>query len=149
MSPHHFGKLLPYSPNDTENNDGFYSTNEHRWPDIRVDYYRKTEHGSKYSKHSIVFDAKLSRYQYLYRANPPIKAFTQLNSYVSIQHTDSLRSIVDRVCCLYAGFGDTVVKRIQHSLTYIRLCPDEHDQLIGNAELQEFITEWLVKDVGY
>lgn len=143
-----YGMLLPYSPDDTLESNGFYSTNEHRWPDIRVDFYHKTEVGVRYSKHSIVFDAKLSRFRYLYRSNIPIKPFTQLNSYVSIQHVNSLRSVIDRVCCLFAGFGDDIVRRKQHSVTYIRLCPDEDGNLIGNEELQQFILDWLQNEVG-
>ncbi|MFD2613182.1 hypothetical protein [Paenibacillus gansuensis] len=142
----HYGKLLPYSPDDTVDSDGFYSMSEHRWPDIRIDYHHKTSDGSEYSKNSIVFDAKLSSFRYLFRPGIPIKPFTQLNSYLSIQHTSSRKTVVDRVCCLFAGFGGNETKINKHSLTYIRLCPDENEHFIGLAELQEFLLDWLTND---
>src|SRR5690606_6713945 len=122
--------------------EGFYSMSEHRWPDIRIDFYLKTKDGHwQYSKHSIVFDAKFSRFRNLFRETIPIKAFTQLNAYLTIQHTSSMKTVVDRVCCLFAGDGESDAAIRKHSLTYIRLLPEEHNRLTGNSVLKEFLLE--------
>ncbi|MBU5445428.1 hypothetical protein [Paenibacillus sp. MSJ-34] len=150
----YYGTLLPFSPEDATSTDRFYSQSSHRWPDLRLDFYKRTSTGGvEYSLHSMVFDAKLSKFKYLYRADIPNKAFTQLNSYTAIQHLDSLRSVVDRVCCLFAGGEDDKEIRKVHSVTFIRLCPIQDQAMdqglvLGYSALVNFIREWLIQDIG-
>jgi hypothetical protein len=149
----HFGTKIVYSPDDAEQSRGFYSQNEHRWPDMRLDFYETVSGDLRYSNHSLVFDSKLSKFRWLAREGLINKAYHQMNAYSHIQHVNSLRAVVDRVCCLYSGFGDTQESRRYHSLTYILLRPERVEDGRGDSfvrgfnALVEFIRDWLYFDL--
>ncbi|WP_340021958.1 hypothetical protein MHI24_23630 [Paenibacillus sp. FSL K6-1096] len=149
-----FNKLLPYTWEDARRQgESFYLFGEHRWPDLRVDYYvRKGPSTFEFSKHSIVADAKLIKFRHLHNMDGlPTKTQAQLIAYSGIFFQESRRPVVDRVLCLYAGLGEPreAVRHV-HPVSFIQLFPDptDLDDVWGYEELREIMMSWLLEDVG-
>lgn len=149
-----FNKMLPFTwPDAQQQGESFYLFGEHRWPDIRVDYYKRMASGNfQYSKHSLVADAKLTKFRYL--QNPdglPTKAQAQLTTYLNVSYRTTVRHVVDRVLCLYSGLGESrAALRQVHPITFIQLFPnpDDLEDVWGYNELRETLESWLRDDVG-
>ncbi len=155
----HFNKQLHFSSQEARRSgEAFYSSTENRWPDYKIDFYRRqTDNAVRYSGHSMVLDAKLSKLSNLYNIHYPIKPFSQLTNYFYIHYCGTReeralsRPIVDRVYCLYAGYGEIGnPKKDTDTVSFIRLCPvPDSEEVCGQMELQEAIMSWLTEDAGY
>jgi hypothetical protein len=155
----HFNKQRQFSSQEARRNgEAFYSSTENRWPDYKIDFYRRLPNiKHQYSGHSMVLDAKLSKLSNLFNIHYPIKPFSQLHNYFHIHYCGTgeerpiARTIVDRVYCLYAGYGEIGNPRKDtDTVSFIRLCPvPDNDEVCGQAELQSAVLSWLCDDVRY
>lgn len=148
-----YNKLLPFTPEDAHRQgESFYLFGGHRWPDIRVDYFVKdADGGIQYSQHSIVADAKLTKFRYLHNADGlPTNTHGQLMTYRMVSYVTNPRPVVDRVLCLYSGMGEPREPlRDIYPITFIQLMPDLYDNevIFGYGELRETMESWLKDDI--
>ncbi|MFD9626647.1 hypothetical protein [Peribacillus muralis] len=135
-----------------ENGDQFYTGQEKKRPDIKLDLYEKQEDGSLLFRSCLIFDAKFRKLANLHRNDYATKTYHQLISYYSFfyrgKNTNSGKgAVVKQVICLYGSERNEAVKTEVDPLLYIKLFPviDENNkvQTRGEEELLEEIKIWL------
>ncbi|UOK56122.1 hypothetical protein MGI18_13840 [Bacillus sp. OVS6] len=135
-----------------QNNELFYTTQEKKRPDIKLDLYEKQEDGSLLFKNCLIFDAKFRKLANMHNNDYETTTYEQLTSYYSFFYLGKNRksgrgNVVEQVICLYGSEKTEAIKKVVDPLLYIKLFPiiqeDNEVQIKGEKELLEEIETWL------
>jgi hypothetical protein len=130
----------------------FYTGQEKKRPDIKLDLYEKKEDGSLLFRSCLIFDAKFRKLSNMHSNDYATKTYHQLTSYYSFfyrgRNTNTGRgAVVKQVICLYGSERNDPTKKEIGPLLYIKLFPiiDEYNVIYikGEKELFEELEIWL------
>ncbi|TDL82098.1 hypothetical protein [Peribacillus frigoritolerans] len=149
-----FDKYLAFDDKEAEERDeNFYSFQDKRRPDIKLDYYHKQDDETYWFRDSFVMDSKYRKMKSLYKSSYFNTTKHQLSSYSSIFYRGEntftpYAHCVSRVVCLYSKDSNNEVLTVNRPFTFIQLYPelvDDFDEfrIIGHIELSNTMHEWI------
>jgi len=133
-----------------KNGDRFFTTQEKRRPDIKLDLYQKQTDGPPLFDSCIIIDAKFRKLSYLFNDRYATATREQLTKYSNFYYLGGnrrLRSVVERIICLYGSKNKDSIRKEQAPLIYINLFPSILENGVientGEKELFEEIFSWI------
>ncbi|RNA68552.1 hypothetical protein [Alteribacter keqinensis] len=142
-----------------EKEEYFFTHQNKKRPDIKIDVFKKDEERGLLFKDSVVIDAKFRKLSSIYSQNYVKEAHSQLSAYHSFFYcgdnrlSNSYGTAVNRVICLHASGNEDKPRQILRPITYINLFPyleQGGEELVNNSindmgaeELREELKEWL------
>lgn len=142
---YHEDKLLA-----EQNGELFFTPQEKKRPDIKLDLYQKQEDGSLLFVSCLIFDAKFRKLSNMHSDHYITSTSHQLTSYSFFFYLGQnrlTRPVVDKVICLYGSESKGPTRREVFPHTYINLFPQVLDngviETVGEKEVLEEIHSWI------
>jgi hypothetical protein len=133
-----------------QNGDLFFTTQEKKRPDIKLDLYKKQKDGSLLFESCLIFDAKFRKFSNLHSNDYATSTYHQLTSYslfFYLGENRPTRPVVNKVICLYGSESKGPIRREVFPLSYINLFPHVLDngqiETRGEKEILEEIYSWI------
>ncbi|KIL48365.1 nuclease domain-containing protein [Jeotgalibacillus campisalis] len=132
------------------NGDLFFTAQEKKRPDIKLDLYKKQLDGSLKFQGCLIFDAKFRKFSNMHNNDYATSTYQQLTNYslfFYLGEDRSTRPVVDKVICLYGSESKGPIKKEVFPLTYINLFPKLLDnneiEIKGEHEVLIEINKWI------
>lgn len=128
----------------------FFTPQEKKRPDIKLDLYKKQADGSLLFENCIIFDAKFRKFSNMHSNDYATSTYQQLTNYnmfFYLGENRPTRPVVEKVICLYGSESKGDIKKEVFPLTYINLFPNVLDngevETRGEKEVLEEIYSWI------